>query len=187
MSGTTFGFSSLRLKATLTRSSIVSPMPKMHAAAGFQADLLRQAHRIDALLPGVRRDDLRVVFLRRLQVVVDAANARFLQVARLLFVEPAQRGAVADAVHLLHGVDRFHDLRPFAFGRAATAVDDAEGAGAVVAGAVAGRGDLGGVHHGVRRRRRCRSGPIAQNAQSSEQLPNFVGRMLQNVTRSPWK
>ena len=27
----------------------------------------------------------------------------------------------------------------------------------------------------------------AQNLQSSLQLPNFVGRMLQNVTRLPWK
>ena len=129
------------------------------AAARLQADLLRQPHRVDALLPGVRRDDLRVELLRRFQVVVDAADAGVLQVRGLLFVERAERGAVADAVDVLHRVDGFHDLGPFALRRAAAAVDDAEGAGAVVAGVCAGLGDLARRPSSGAARRRCRSGP----------------------------
>src|SRR5262249_29571141 len=110
-----------------------------------------QANGIDSLLPGVRGDDLRVELLRRLQVVVDPPHARRLEVTRLFLVEPAQRGTVANPIHLLHGVDRLHDLRPLALARPPATVDDAEGAGAVVAGAGAGGGDLGGVHHWVRR------------------------------------
>src|SRR5262249_19229638 len=121
------------------------------AAARLQADLLRQPHRLDPLLPGVRRDDLRIELARRLQVVVDPPYPRRLQVQRLLLRQRPQSGAVTDAVHLLHGADGFHDLRPFALRRAAAAVDDAEGAGAVVARALAGLGDLLAVHHGVGR------------------------------------
>jgi len=45
------------------------------AAARLQADPLRQAHRVHALLPGVRRHDLWVELARGFQVVIDAADA----------------------------------------------------------------------------------------------------------------
>jgi hypothetical protein len=63
--------------------------------------LLGQANGIDPFLPGVGGDDLRIELPGGLQVVIDAADARLLEVAGLLFIEPAQGGAVANAIGVM--------------------------------------------------------------------------------------
>src|SRR5579884_1158684 len=93
--------------------------------------------------------------------MIDATDTGGLEIARLLLGERAQRGAVADAVHFFHGPDRFHDFRPFTFGGAAAAVDDAKSASAARAGIGAGLGHFGAVHHRMGRYARVIMGALS--------------------------
>src|SRR3954454_314436 len=119
------------------------------ADAALEAGLLDRVDGANAALVADRRGDLGVIGARRLDVVVDALNARILELAGAVGRDMAHRDAALEIRVLGDEPSAAQDLLEVPRRQSLTLRDHAEAVGARGLGSLRVLEDLLGLHHGV--------------------------------------